>query len=78
MSEFEREATLRSILLDTAKSGVRVRFFGSNMCILAEAQVVFVGKDVVGLRHHSNEEAEEFLTISSIIKVQVLPDYTHY
>ena len=78
MSEFERDATLRSILIEAAKSGVRVRFFGPHMTILAEAQVEFVGKDVVGLRHHAKEEADEFLTISNIIKVQVLPEYTHY
>jgi len=78
MSEFENDATLRSVLLDAAKSGARLRFYGPGMMIVAEGHVVFVGEDVVGLRHGDTEDADEFVTIECIIKVQILGEYRHY
>ncbi len=78
MSEFEKDATLRSVLLDAAKSGERLRFYGPGMMIVAEGRVAFVGKDVVGLRHGNTEDADEFVCIECIIKVQTLGEYRHY
>jgi hypothetical protein len=78
MSDFEKDATLRSVLLDAAKSGERLRFYGSGMMIVAEGRVAFVGEDVVGLKHGNTEEADEFVCIECIIKVQTLGEYRHY
>lgn len=78
MSDFEKDATLRSILLEAAKSGERMRFYGPGMMIVAEGQIAFVGEDVVGLKHGKTEEADEFVCIECIIKVQILGEYRHY
>ncbi len=78
MSKLENDATLRSVLLDAAKSGERLRFFGSGMMIVAEGRVAFVGEDVVGLKHGETEDADEFVCIECIIKVQTLAEYRHY
>ncbi|MFX1483664.1 MAG: hypothetical protein ACFFCP_10830 [Promethearchaeota archaeon] len=78
MSDSERDATLRSILRDAAKSGDRLRFYGHGMMIIAEGSVAFVGKDVVGLKHGKTEEADEFISIECIIKVQILGEYRQY
>ncbi|MHA3962149.1 MAG: hypothetical protein AM325_001310 [Candidatus Thorarchaeota archaeon SMTZ1-45] len=78
MSDFEKEATLRSVLLKAAKSGERMRFYGPGMMIVAEGQIAFVGEDVVGIKHGKTEEADEFVCIECIIKVQTLGEYRHY
>ena len=78
MSEFEKDTTLRSVLLDAAKSGERIRFFGAGMMIVAEGQVAFVGEDIVGIRHGKTEDADEFVCIECIIKLQTLGEYRHY
>ena len=78
MSEFEKDATLRSVLLDAAKSGERLRFYGPGMMIVAEGCVAFVGVDVVGLRHGDTEDADEYVSIECIIKVQILGESRHY
>ncbi len=78
MSDFEKEATLRSVLLDAAKSGERMRFYGPGMMIVAEGQIAFVGEDVVGIKHGKTEEADEFVCIECIIKVQILGEYRQY
>jgi len=78
MSEFENEATLRSVLLDAAKKGERLRFFGPGMMIVAEGRVAFVGKDVVGLKHGDTKDADEYVCIECVIKIQVIGEYRHY
>ena len=78
MSDFEKDATLRSVLLDAAKSGERMRFYGPGMMIVAEGRIAFVGEDVVGLKHGNTEDADEFISIECIIKVQTLGEYRHY
>jgi hypothetical protein len=78
MSEFERDTTLRSVLLDAAKSGERIRFFGPGMMIVAEGQIAFVGEDIVGIRHGKTEDADEFVCIECIIKLQTLGEYRQY
>ena len=78
MSEFEKDTTLRSVLLDAAKSGERIRFFGAGMMIVAEGQVAFVGEDIVGIRHGKTDDADEFVCIECIIKLQTLGEYRHY
>ena len=78
MSDFEKDATLRSVLLDAAKSGERMRFDGPGMMIVAEGRVVFVGEDVVGIKHGDTKDADEFVCIECIIKVQTLGEYRHY
>jgi len=78
MSDFEKDATLRSVLLEAAKSGERMRFYGPGMMIVAEGQIAFVGEDVVGLKHGKTDEADEFVCIECIIKVQTLGEYRHY
>jgi len=55
MSKLEKEATLRSVLLDTAKSGERLRFFGPGMMIVAEGRVAFVGEDILLMQWFSRE-----------------------
>ncbi len=78
MSDFVKDATLRSVLLDAAKSGDRIRFYGPGMMIIAEGRVAFVGEDIVGLKHGDTEDADEFVSIECIIKVQTLGEYRHY
>jgi hypothetical protein len=78
MSEFKKDATLRSVLLEAAKSGERMRFYGPGMMIVAEGQIAFVGEDVVGLKHGRTEDADEFVCIECIIKIQVLGEYRQY
>ncbi|MHA2005547.1 MAG: hypothetical protein ACW975_09760 [Candidatus Thorarchaeota archaeon] len=78
MSDFERDSTLRTILIEAAKSGDRLRFYSHGMAILAEGIVVFVGDDIVGIRHHDKDEAGEYVLIECITKVQVLGEYRHY
>ena len=78
MSEFEKDKTLRSVLLDAAKSGERIRFFGPGMMIVAEGQIAFVGEDIVGIRHGKTDDADEFVCIECIIKLQTLGEYRQY
>ncbi|UCH05719.1 MAG: hypothetical protein JSW05_06025 [Candidatus Thorarchaeota archaeon] len=78
MSELERDSTLRSVLLEAAKSGERYRFYGAGMIILAEGVVAFVGDGIVGIRHHDKEKPDEFVVLDCITKVQVLGEYRHY
>ena len=78
MSDFERDSTLRTILIDAAKSKDRLRFYSHGMTILAEGIVDFVGDDIVGIRHHDKDDADEFVLIECITKVQVLGEYRHY
>lgn len=78
MSEFTKEATLRSILLDVAKKGERLRFYGPGMMIVAEGRVAFVGEDIVGLKHGETEDADEYVSIECVIKIQVIGEYRQY
>ncbi|MFW9834119.1 MAG: hypothetical protein ACFFEK_09005 [Candidatus Thorarchaeota archaeon] len=78
MSEFKKDVTLRSVLLEAAKSGERMRFYGPGMMIVAEGQIAFVGEDVVGLKHGKTEDADEFVCIECIIKIQILGEYRQY
>ena len=78
MSEFEKDSTLKSVLLEAAKSGERLRFYGAGMVILAEGVVAYVGDGIVGIRHHDKEKADEFIVMECITKVQVLGEYRHY
>jgi hypothetical protein len=78
MSEQKKDTTLRSVLLEAAKSGDRLRFFGPGMIIVAEGCVAFVGEDVVGLKHGNTDDAEEYVCIECVIKVQRIGDYRHY
>jgi hypothetical protein len=78
MSDFERDSTLRTILIEAAKSGDRLRFYSHGMTILAEGLVDFVGDGVVGIRHHNKEKADEFVLTECLVKVQFLEEYKHY
>ena len=78
MSDFEKDTSLRTVLLNAAKSGEQMRFFGPGMMIVAEGRIAFVGEDVVGLKHGNAEDADEFVCIECIIKVQPLGEYRHY
>jgi hypothetical protein len=78
MSDFERDSTLRTILIEAAKSGDRLRFYSHGMTILAEGIIEFVGDDIIGIRHHDKDKAEEYVLIECITKVQVLGEYRHY
>ncbi len=78
MSKFEKDADLRSVLLDAAKSGERFRFFGPGMMIVAEGRIAFVGTDIVGISHGDTGEADEYVTLTCIIKIQIIGEYGHY
>ncbi|TFG94701.1 hypothetical protein E4H12_14690 [Candidatus Thorarchaeota archaeon] len=78
MSELEKDATLRSVLLETAEKGENLRFFGPGMMIVAEGRVAFVGEDIVGLKHGDTEDADEYVCIECVIKIQVIGEYRHY
>jgi hypothetical protein len=78
MSKFEKESSLRTILLDAAKSGERFRFFGQGMMIVAEGRIAFVGTDVVGISHRDDDEADEYINLECIIKLQIIGEYGHY
>ncbi len=78
MSELEKDATLRSVLLEAAKKGDRLRFFGPGMMIVAEGRVAFVGEDIVGLKHGETKDADEYIFIECVIKIQIIGEYRHY
>ena len=78
MSEFEKGATLRSVLLEAAKKGERLRFYGPGMMIVAEGLVAFVGEDIVGLKHGDTKDADEYVCIECVIKIQIIGEYRHY
>lgn len=78
MSDVEKDYTLRSILQNAIKSGDRLRFYGPGMMIVAEGIVVFVGKEVVAIKHGDTKEPDEYINLSCIIKIQVLGEYSHY
>ena len=78
MSDFERDSTLRTILIEAAESKDRLRFYSHGMTILAEGFVDFEGDDIVAIRHHDKDEADEFVLIECITKVQVLGEYRHF
>jgi hypothetical protein len=78
MSKFEKETSLRSVLLDAAKSGERFRFFGPGMMIVAEGRIAFVGTDIVGISHRDDDEADEYVCLECIIKLQIIGEYGHY
>jgi len=78
MSEHEKEATIRSVLLEAAKKGERLRFFGPGMMIVAEGVVAFVGEGIVGLKHGDTKDADEYVNIDCVIKVQHIGEYRHY
>ncbi|MHA1136264.1 MAG: hypothetical protein ACTSSE_07240 [Candidatus Thorarchaeota archaeon] len=78
MSKLEKDATLRSVLLEVAKKGDRLRFFGPGMMIVAEGRVAFVGEDIVGLKHGDTEDADEYVCIECVIKIQIIGEYRHY
>jgi hypothetical protein len=78
MSEFEKDTNLRNVLLEAAKSGERLRFYGPGMMIVAEGRVAYVGEDIVGLKHGDTEDADEYVSIECVIKVQIIGEYRHY
>jgi hypothetical protein len=78
MSDFEKDATLKTILLEAAKSGKRMRFYGPGMLIIAEGLVAFVGDGVVAISHSKEEEPDEYVSLDCIIKIQVIGEYRHY
>lgn len=78
MSEFEKDTNLRNVLLEAAKTGERLRFYGPGMMIVAEGRVAYVGEDIVGLKHGDTEDADEYVSIECVIKVQIIGEYRHY
>ncbi len=73
-SEAQKDLTFEMVLLQAAKTGVNLRLYGNQMCIIAEGQVAFVGKGIVALRHRKDKDPDEFVKIDSILKVQELPE----
>ena len=78
MSKLEKETSLRSVLLEAAKSGERFRFFGPGMMIVAEGKIAFVGADIVGISHGDTGDADEYVSLECIIKIQIIGEYGHY
>ena len=78
MTELEKDATLRSVLLEAAKKGERLRFYGPGMMIVAEGRVAFVGEDIVGLKHGDTKDADVYVCIECVIKIQIVGEYRHY
>ncbi|MHA2143342.1 MAG: hypothetical protein ACXADF_16960 [Candidatus Thorarchaeota archaeon] len=78
MSDFEKDSNLRTILIEAAKTGERLRFYSHGMTIVAEGIVTFVGDGIIGLRHHDKENANEYVVTECLTKVQILGEYKHY
>ncbi len=74
MSEIERNTTLRNVLVQASKEKIRVRLIGPPNVILSEGFVDFIGNGIVGMKHQENEDADEFILICHIIKIQMLGD----
>ncbi|TFG11449.1 hypothetical protein EU537_12360 [Candidatus Thorarchaeota archaeon] len=70
--------TLSLILDRAADEKQRMRFFGYPMNIIAEGFISDVGEDIVGIAHKLDSEADEYVLIDAIIKVQKLGEYTHF
>lgn len=71
-SETQKDLTLEMVLLQAAKTGVNLRLYGNQMCIIAEGQVAYVGKGIVALRHRRDKDPDEFVKTESILKAQEL------
>jgi len=74
----EKKITLKSILKNAADEKQRIRLFGSPMSIVAEGFICEVGEDVVAIAHKQDREADEYVLIDAIIKVQKLGEYSHF
>jgi hypothetical protein len=48
------------------------------MNIIAEGFICAVGEDIVGIAHKQDREADEYVLIDAIIKVQKLGEYSHF
>ncbi|TFG10348.1 hypothetical protein EU538_02285 [Candidatus Thorarchaeota archaeon] len=77
MNDDEGFSSLQSVLKWAEQTGKRLRFYGRTMIILAEALVAGVGEEIVALKHRETGEAEEFLILSQIAKVQTLQEMYH-
>ncbi len=78
MNESRKKETLSDVLQIAAEKKQRIRFYGANMVILAEGIIEYVGDGVVAVRHSDDQSADEFIVKSAIIKIQYLPEYSHY
>jgi len=74
MSEIERNTTLRNILVKAAHEKVRVRLIGPPNVILSEGFVAYIGNGIVAMKHQISEEADEFILMGNIIKLQYVGD----
>jgi hypothetical protein len=73
-SDTQKDLTFETVLVQAAKTGVSLRLYGNQMCIIAEGQVAFVGKGIVALRHRKDKDPDEFIRIESIVKIQELQE----
>ena len=74
MPDSDRNHSFKAVLLDAAKRGKTVRFFSHTGSILAEGIIADVGENVVALKHRGETEPDEFLLMSAIVKVQLIPE----
>ncbi|TFF83686.1 hypothetical protein EU524_02085 [Candidatus Thorarchaeota archaeon] len=74
MEDNEDFTTLPSVLEWARRTGQRLRFYGRGMTIMAEGLIASASEELVALKHRENQEAEEFLMLSEIAKVQTLEE----
>lgn len=65
---------MASVLREAAERNTRLRFFCTNMSIMAEGRVAYVTEGIVALYHRDEEEPDEFLRLNQIVKVQKLTE----
>ena len=74
----QNQLSLSGIIKKAADEKQRIRFFGYPMNIIAEGFICDVGEDIVGIAHKQDREADEYVLIDAIIKVQKLGEYSHF
>ncbi len=74
MSETDKLAELRSVLVEAAKSGKTVRLFGPTGSVITEGKIVSVGTTLVALKHGTRDEPEEYVLLTCLTRVQFVPE----
>ena len=65
---------MASVLREAAQRNIRLRFFCTNMSIMAEGKVAYVTDGIVAVYHREEGEPDEFLRLDHIVKVQKLAE----
>ncbi|TFF83687.1 hypothetical protein EU524_02090 [Candidatus Thorarchaeota archaeon] len=77
MTQPEKLSNMRAVLVWASKSDCDLKFYGRDSSTLSEGRVAYVGDDVVAILHNKDDEPDEFLSLSEIVKITVLGERRH-